>query len=169
MGLATWPIQPIGFSKWQNNFSSAFTSDGKIDTALFGNAKNLCLFCLMRQKHCWTYSILRSTNRIWLKAKYLQYCFCLKRQNINIYFAWADQDWIGPMIFTNLADQDGIGFNFVGSGLDRIQFFGSGLDSDWKISESAHLCCLMPKPLRDEIPTNMVATSKTSINFYAFD
>ena len=28
-----------------------------IDTSLlnFGNAKRLCLFCLMRQKHCWNY------------------------------------------------------------------------------------------------------------------
>jgi len=34
------------------------------------------------------------------------------------------------MIFRNFADQDWIGFNFI----------GSGLDSDWKISQSAHLC-----------------------------
>jgi len=29
----------------------------QIDTSLlnFGNAKRLCLFCLMRQKHCWSY------------------------------------------------------------------------------------------------------------------
>jgi len=36
------------------------------------------------------------------------------------------------MIFKNFADQDWIGFNFI----------GWGLDSDWKISQSAHLCLL---------------------------
>jgi len=44
-------------------------------------------------------------------------------------FAWADQDWIGRMIFKNFVDQDRIGFNFI----------GSGLDSDCKISQSTHL------------------------------
>jgi len=34
------------------------------------------------------------------------------------------------MIFKNFTDQDWIGFNFI----------GSGLDSDGKISQSAHLC-----------------------------
>jgi len=34
------------------------------------------------------------------------------------------------MILKNFADQDWIGFNFI----------GSGVDSDWKISQSAHLC-----------------------------
>jgi len=33
-------------------------------------------------------------------------------------FVWADQDWIGLMIFKNFADQDWIGFNFMESGLD---------------------------------------------------
>jgi len=36
------------------------------------------------------------------------------------------------MIFKNFADQDWIGHSFI----------GSGLDSDWKISQSAHLCYL---------------------------
>jgi len=47
----------------------AFASCGKIDTALlnFRNAKKLCLFCLMRQKHAGT--ILPLTNPVWLKAK----------------------------------------------------------------------------------------------------
>jgi len=33
-------------------------------------------------------------------------------------FTLVDQDWIGLMIFKNLADQDWIGCNFIGSGLD---------------------------------------------------
>jgi len=45
-------------------------------------------------------------------------------------FIWTDQDWFGLMIFKNFADEDRIGFNF----------FGSGLDSDGKISQSTHLC-----------------------------
>jgi len=47
-------------------------------------------------------------------------------------FAWADQDWIGLMIFKNFANQDWIGFNII----------GSGLDSDSKISQFAHLCAI---------------------------
>jgi len=35
---------------------------------------------------------------------------------------------MGLMIFKNFADQGWIGFNFI----------GSGLDSNWKISQSAH-------------------------------
>jgi len=82
--LVTWPIQPITFA-WQNDSTSAFASDGKIDTTLlnFGSAKKLCLVYLMRQKLCWNYfafnqpyvakgnigpTILPSTNRIWLNA-----------------------------------------------------------------------------------------------------
>jgi len=45
-------------------------------------------------------------------------------------FAWADQGWNGLMIFKKFADQDWIGFNFV----------GSALDSEWKILLSVHLC-----------------------------
>jgi len=51
------------------------------------------------------------------------------RQNICFHIL-ADQDWIGLMIFKNFAEQDWIGFNF----------FGSGLDSDRKFCQSAHLC-----------------------------
>jgi len=51
------------------------------------------------------------------------------RQNSLHDFTLADQDWIGLMIFKNLADQDLIGFNVC----------RSGLDSDWKICQSAHL------------------------------
>jgi len=50
------------------------------------------------------------------------------RQNKINGFAWVNQDWIGSMIFKNFADQDWIGFNFC----------GSGLDLDWKFSQSAH-------------------------------
>ena len=39
-------------------------------------------------------------------------------------------DW---WFLKNLADQDWIGFNFS----------GSGLDSDWEISQSAHLCSVL--------------------------
>ena len=72
----------------------------------------MCLFCLMRLcRFC------------------LTRLFCLMRQNKMHGFIWADQDWIGLMIFKTFADQDWIGFNFC----------GSGLDSDWKFSQSAHL------------------------------
>jgi len=40
------------------------------------------------------------------------------RQNKIHDFTWVDQDWIGLMIFKNIADQDWIGFNVIGSGLD---------------------------------------------------
>jgi len=35
----------------------AFAPDGKIDTALliFWKCSRLCVFCLMRKKHCWNY------------------------------------------------------------------------------------------------------------------
>jgi len=51
------------------------------------------------------------------------------------YFTWADQDWIGLTILKNFANQDWIGFNFS----------GSRLDSDWKVSQSAHLWSGVPK------------------------
>jgi len=44
--------------------------------------------------------------------------FSTMRQNSIRGFTQADQDWMGPMIFKNFADQDWIGFNFCGSGLD---------------------------------------------------
>jgi len=81
------------------------------------------------------------------EAKALLQLFCLQpiifgwRQNsfsgafaswgkIKIhYFIWADQHWIGLMIFKNFAVQYWIRFNFI----------GSGLDSNSKISQSTHL------------------------------
>jgi len=48
-------------------------------------------------------------------------------------FALVEQGWIGLTIFKNFADQDWTGFNFI----------GSGLNSDWKVSQSAHLCYLV--------------------------
>ena len=77
-----------------------------------GNAKRLCLLCLMRKNkiHGFTWA-----DQDWIR--------------LMIFKNFADLDWIGPMVFKNFADQDWIGFNFC----------GSGLDSDWKISESAHL------------------------------
>jgi len=121
------------------------------------------------------------------EAKALQELFCLQpivfdwRQNSSSSYlaSWgkikkhdftlADQDWIGPIIFKMLVDQDWIRFNFTGSRLDlewkishsahlcriesesnktlsshfcwiRFYFFGSGLDSDLKVSQSAHVC-----------------------------
>ena len=124
--LVTWPIQPIALSKWQNNTSSAFASGGKIGSALlnFGNAKKLCLFCLMRQQHYWNYFAFNQSYLAKGKTAPVVLLPCIVRQNKNI--------WIGLMIFKNFADQDWIGFNFI----------GSGPDSDWKISQSAHLCHL---------------------------
>jgi len=49
------------------------------------------------------------------------------RQNIIHDFAWADQDWIGLMIFKNFADQGWIGFNFVGQDWTRTEKFHSPL------------------------------------------
>jgi len=56
-------------------------------------------------------------------------------------FTLADQDWIGLMIFKNFADQDRIRFNFI----------GSGLDSDWKISQSAYFWCLEENWMLDTV------------------
>jgi len=78
-----------------------------------------------------------------LMVKWTVPCWSLEMPKRFVYFAswgkikialsplaWADQDWIGLMIFKNFAEQDWIGFSFI----------RSGLDSDWKISQSAHLC-----------------------------
>ena len=87
-----------------NNSSSAFASCGKIHTALlnFGNSKRWCLFCIMR--------LCR---------------FCLMRQNKIHDFIWADQDWIGQMIFKN--------FEWFSRGLwpwsDTFHFGSSGSTS----------------------------------------
>jgi len=77
-------------------------------------------------------TILPSTNHIWLKAKQLQWCFASWGKIKIHYFPWADQDYIRLRIFKNFANQDWIGVNFI----------GSGLDSDWKISQSTHLWCV---------------------------
>jgi len=37
--LVTRSIQPIGFSEWQNNSSSAFSCKGKVDTVLLNFLK----------------------------------------------------------------------------------------------------------------------------------
>jgi len=44
------------------------------------------------------------------------------RQNKIHDFTWADQDWIGLMIFKTFADQDWIGFNFIWTGLGLKNF-----------------------------------------------
>jgi len=57
-------------------------------------------------------------------------------------FAWTDQNWIGLMIFKNFADQDWIGFNFIG-GLDwtRTEKFHSPFisGSNYKIAPAEFL------------------------------
>ena len=94
----------------------------------------LCLFCLMR-------------------------LFFLVRQNKIHSFIWADQDWIGLMIFKNFADQDWIGLNFC----------GSGLDSDWTISQSVHLWSLQSiihKLISAELPRHDHSNIACSRNIY---
>jgi len=116
------------------------------------------LFLLMPNRH-FLIKFLKCQNALSIlphEAKALLELFCLqpiifswRQNNSSSYFAlWekikiphftlAVQDWIGLMIFKNLADQDWIGFNFI----------GSGLDSDWKISQSAHLCSTVKFILR---------------------
>jgi len=52
------------------------------------------------------------------------------RQNKNTWFYIGGSGLDRTDDFQKFLDQDWIGFNFI----------GSGLDSDWKISQSAHLC-----------------------------
>jgi len=78
----------------------------------------LQLFCLQPIIFGWMQNSFSGAFALWGKIK-IQY------------FTWAQQDWIGLMIFKNFADQNWIAFNFI----------GSGLDSDWKFSLCAHLCC----------------------------
>jgi len=78
------------------------------------NAEQLCLFWLTTQKNCW--DNLASTNQAWLKQNSSSSVFASWGEIKMLGFSWAVQDWIG--------------FNF----------FGSGLDSEWKISWSANFC-----------------------------
>ena len=116
--LVTWPILPFQWVHLMaNNSSSGSASDGKINTALlhFRNAKRLCLFRLMML--C-LFCLMRLFCLMTLCLFCLTRLFCLMRQNKIHGCVWADQDWIGLMIFKNFEDQDWIGFNFCGSGLD---------------------------------------------------
>ena len=54
------------------------------------------------------------------------------RQNQNTWFYIGGSGLDGTSDFQNFCGQDWVGFNFI----------GSGLDSDRKISQSAHLCFL---------------------------
>jgi len=67
----------------------------------FENAKWQCLFCLIRQKHCWNYFAF---NQLYLAKGKLAY---IGRSGLD-----------RPDDFPKFADQDLIGFNFIGSGLD---------------------------------------------------
>jgi len=51
------------------------------------------------------------------------------KQNKNLLFYMGGSGLDRTDNFQNFCSQDWIGFNFI----------GSGLDSDWKISQSAHL------------------------------
>ena len=96
----------------------------------FVNAKRLCLFCLMRQKHCWNYFAFNQSYLV--KGKIAPVIFCLTRQNKNtrFYIGGSGLDRTGD--FQKFCHQDCIRFNFI----------GSELESDGKISQSAHLCSL---------------------------
>jgi len=78
------------------------------------------LFCLQPIIFGWRQNSCSSSFASWGKIKIHD-------------FTLADQDWIGLMICKNFADQDWIGFNFI----------EWRLYSDWKISQSAHLCCVV--------------------------
>jgi len=47
----------------QGLYTNPSVTDGKSNTALLTlrNAKALCLFCLMRQKHCWKYFVFNQS------------------------------------------------------------------------------------------------------------
>jgi len=77
----------------------------------FGNAKRLCLFCHMMQKHCWNYFAF---NQSYLaEGKIAPVVFCLTRQNINTWFyiGGSGLDWISDFQ------------KFCRSGLDWIPFY----------------------------------------------
>jgi len=61
------------------------------------------------------------------------------------------------MIFKNFADQDWIGLNFI----------RSGLDSDWKISQSAHLCPLVLHWMRGSSPRTECAVVLNGLKIFA--
>jgi len=69
----------------------------------------------MRQKHSYNYFPF---NQSYLTEDKIAWCFCLLRQKKNSLFCIGGQDWIGLMIFKNFANQDLIGFIFIGSALD---------------------------------------------------
>jgi len=67
----------------------------------------------MRLEYCWH---CIAFNQLYLAKGKIAPVFM--RQNKIHDFSWADQDWIRLMIFKNFAEQDWIGFNFIGSGQD---------------------------------------------------
>jgi len=123
-----------------NNSSRTFASDGKINTALlnFGNAKRLCLFCLMG-----------------LYLFCLTRLFCFMRQNKMHGFVWVDQDWIGLMILKNLRIRTGSDSTFAYHEWTRTEQFQSPLISDvhmawsqkFRLTPESKICeKLDPKP-----------------------
>jgi len=116
----------------------------QIDISLlnFGNAKRLCLFCLMTQKHCWNYFAFQpivfgwrqnsssSSFASWGKRKkewFYNGGSGLDRTDDFQKFCESGLDRIQFYRFRTgsdsiLSDQDWIGFNFIGSGLDSDCF-----------------------------------------------
>ena len=78
--------------------------------------------------------------------------FCLMKQNKMHGFTLVDQDGIGLMIFKNFVDQVWIEYNFC----------GSGLDLDWKISQSVHL---WPERNLNQFSQIKCSNLETELNF----
>jgi len=66
--LELFCLQPNMIGWRQNSCSSAFASWGKMDIAFwhFQNLTRQCLFCLMKQKQCWSYFAIRKILYFWL-------------------------------------------------------------------------------------------------------
>jgi len=108
-------IVPLSFDQFNQlglpngtNSSSAFASDGKVDTTFlnFGNAKMRCLV-----QHCWKYFAFNQSPLV--QGEIAPAMVLLMRQNKNIWF------YMGGSGLDRTDDFQ----KFCGSGLDRIQIF----------------------------------------------
>ena len=62
-----WPIQPIGFAYWKIISSSAFASDGKIDTAFLLSLHTTCpraYFAKMSKFMTTNHRMIQNSNKI---------------------------------------------------------------------------------------------------------